>query len=348
MPPTTDDLRSLLDQRTRTEPGGPSSDLTATARLAGVRARVRHTRARRAALTAAAAVVVLAGSVSVLTPSTPDGSTPARPTSPATSSALRLAPTLPEKDAQGRPRAHIATVGTNGPRAVTFTVIPRRAGLSFKSECIGSVDVERLVYVNGRLSHRGDCVLPGPQSDREDEEWEAWDVAVGRPLTVEIVLDVVRSRTDPTRSLEDVPPATFLEALYGDVEVVSSEPLVTASPQPIPSSDLPILLRGVLTQDRRRIDVTTTRDFNAYTFVVSCAGATSGLRLELSLGNLGGANAGCGPDRAQRFSSNTSAVIPRGTRVTVMLVGRNVGRRPVDGPLDPVAFAFELQRGTER
>ncbi len=117
----------------------------------------------------------------------------------------------------------------------------------------------------------------------------------------------------------------------------------------MPSSDLPILLRGVLTQDRRRIEVTTTRDFDAYTLIVHCAGVTSGLQLRVSLGNLGGATLGCGPNRARAASSDTSAVIPRGTRLTAVIVAGNVSdKQPVSGPLDPVAFAFELRRGVDR
>jgi len=345
MAPTTDDLRSLLDHRTRTDPGGPSSDLTATARLAGVRSRVRHTRARRAVLTAAAAVVVLAGSVSVLMPSTLDGTSPARPTSSATTPGLRLAPTLPAKDPQGRPQALVATLSTNGPRAVTFTVIPRRAELTFNGDCIGSVDVERRVYVNGQLSHRGDCSAMSAWLSRDAAQW---GVAVGRPMTVEIVLDVVQSRTASLQNLREAPPTTFVEGLYGDVEVVSMTPLVKASPLPIPRDGLPVMVRGVLTQDRRRIDVTTTRDFDAYTLAVECAGVTAGLKLQVSFEDLGGATLGCPPERSRGASSNTSAVIPRGTRLTVMLVEDHTSDKPVDGPLDPLAFAFELRRGVDR
>jgi len=344
MAPTTDDLRSLLDDRTRVEPGGPSSDLTATARLAGVRARVRHVRARRAGLTAAAAVVLIAGSVSVVSPSPLDGTSPARPVSPVTTAASSLTPTLPAKDVQGRPRALVATLSTTGPRAVTFTVMPRRAGLTFDGDCIGSVDVERLVYVNGHFSHRGDCSAPGTQLDRDRVDWEVWGVAVGRPMTVEIVLGVVSGRLDPPKNLREAPPTTFVEALYGDVEVLSMTPLATASPRPIRPGDLPVLARGTLTQDRRRIDIPTPRDFDAYTLVVHCAGVTSGLQIQVLFGDLGRTGTGCSPER-RTIAIDPSTGIPRGTRLTVRLVEDSAIERPVSGPLDPVAIAFELRRG---
>lgn len=349
MAPTIDDLRSLLDERSGAGTRGPGSERTATARLAGVRGRVRRTRTRQAMVTAAAAVAIVAGAVNVLAPTAPRKEPPAAPTT----SNSQVPPSPPAQDFQGRPLALTATVSTNGPRAVTYTVIPRRADLSFTGGCIGSPMVMHRVYINGEYSHGGPCgSYEGAWLTRNAAEWEEWSVAAGRPMTVEIVLAFETSEPSAPRRLQDAPQTTFIDALYGDVEVEAAPaPMATASPKPfLPGADQPVVARGVLTQNRRSLDVTTTQDLDdGYTLVVHCAGVTSHLMLRLLLDGDLLMSVGCGSKHQSTNGVDRSVgAIPRGSRLTAMLVDERTSHLgPVSGVLDPVAVAFELRRGVE-
>ncbi len=360
MAPTTDDLRALLDERTRTasggpgsRPGGPPHDLTATARMAGVRGRVRRTRARQAVVTAAAAVTVVAGSVSVLGPS-PTAAPPAPPAASQPTerrSEQQSDGTLPERSPDGHPLALTATAGTQGPRAVTYTVIPRRADLTFAATCTGSPAVVSRVYINGRFSHDGSCSSDSGWLTRGVADWDDWSVAVGRPMTVEIVLDMeplVHAIPGAVRRLKDERRTTVTWGLYGDVEVVRpSQPLTEPSPAPFPESDLPLVARGVLTENRRSTSFTLTRELDGYTVVRHCAGVTSGLRLQILVDGEFVLGMGCGSEHQSTSGVDVSAdAMPRGSRVTFLLGADDTSNtRPAPGPLDPVVMAFELRRG---
>ena len=346
MAPTTDDLRSLLDERSGPGHRGPWSDRTATARLAGVRGRVRRTRTRQAVVAAAAAVAIVAGAVNVLAPPASREGPPAAPTS----SDLHLPPSPPAQDFQGRPRALTATLSTNGPRAVTYTVIPRRAELSFASDCSGSPTVEHWVYINGQFSHGGPCsAYGGAWLTRGEADWDEWSVAAGRPMTVEILL-VLDSERDAPGRLQDAPRTTFIDSVYGDVEVVSPPALLAkATPDPLQPEDLPadvpVVARGVVTQDRRSVSFTTAEDLDGFTLRVRCAGVTSGIQLGLVLDGRLLHRARCGSSKGRfSISVDRSARIPRGSRLMVILyLSGTSGAEPVSGAMDAVAMAFELR-----